>query len=91
MHRHGNGPVMEQAIFNMGLSTEAVSLYLLCCHLVDSEAPLSPENLSEFWNGTPQTLAASIDELEHRNVIETSAAPSGSQDNYRIKAIHQWH
>ena len=42
---------MNQAIFRMGLSTEATSLYILLEHLSDGGVALSEENVAPMWNG----------------------------------------
>jgi len=59
----GNNPmpvnpisVMDRKIFDLKLSVETVSMYLLCCGLVDSGATLSTRNLADRWNGNAETM-----------------------------------
>lgn len=60
---------MNQAIFELGLSTEATSLYLLLVHLSDSGAPLNLENASNIWNAGSEDLENAASELLSRRVL----------------------
>ena len=82
-------PAMSQQIFNMGLSTEAISLYLLCCHLQDTHAELSGDTVRELWNGSLEALSQSIDHLEGRKVLSRSTSPSGGTV-YRVNRSKDW-
>lgn len=81
---------MEQKIFKMGLSTEAVSLYLLCCHLVDSNAPISIAKLRDIWNGSAEMLNTSIKELADRNVLHKEPAVDEKTRVYRLNETRRW-
>ncbi|WP_028324595.1 hypothetical protein [Desulfatirhabdium butyrativorans] len=61
--------VMDQRIFKMGLDTEAVSLYLLCCSLVDESLHISNKYIGERWTGNAEQLSKSIHTLIQRNIL----------------------
>ena len=60
---------MDQRIFEMKLSVEATSLYLLMVPLSDSGATLDRPTLLRFWNSGPEELDRALAELEERGVI----------------------
>jgi replication initiation and membrane attachment protein DnaB len=61
--------VMDQRIFKMGLDTEAVSLYLLCCSLVDESLHISSKHIGERWTGNAEQLSTSMHTLIQRNIL----------------------
>jgi hypothetical protein len=81
---------MNQKIFQMGLSTETVSLYLLCCGLADSGATLSTKNLLEIWNSSPETMHASFVELEDRGIVLKIISDGKDNHIYRLTDEHNW-
>jgi hypothetical protein len=83
---------MSQRIFEMGLSTETVSVYLLCCGLADAGVSLTAENLRKRWNGTPEQLENGLTVLEKHNVIHRlSDAASSEKAAYRLVSDpHRW-
>jgi len=48
MNQHTRQPAMSQKIFNIGLSVETVSVYLLCCSLADADTVISTKSLLEI-------------------------------------------
>jgi hypothetical protein len=52
MESNHQGPSREQKIFNLGLPTETISLYLLCCGIKDAGMTLTTRNILERWNGS---------------------------------------
>ncbi|MFP4084312.1 MAG: hypothetical protein ACOCPS_04735 [Desulfonatronovibrio sp.] len=60
---------MENKIFELGLSVEAVSLYLILFDLDFSGVPLELENISSRWNADETLLQSALDELEMNTVI----------------------
>jgi len=80
---------MSQQIFGMGLSTEAISLYLLCCHLEDTLTAISRNNIRELWNGGEEALSEAIGQLESRRVLCRSAPEAGNPE-YRLNDPRQW-
>ena len=56
MDSQNQTPAMNQKIFNVGLSVETVSVYLICCNLSDNDMAISTKNLSSMWNGAEALL-----------------------------------
>lgn len=92
MHTHGNsdGPAMDQAIFNLGLPVETISVYLLACGLADAGKPVTTKNLSEIWNGTADSLDHGLRELEERNIIARVLSDGKDYSAYKVKEVHRW-
>lgn len=67
---------MDQAIFRLGLSVPATSLYLLLDSLSDSGAPLTRETVLRFWNTGASDMDLAFTELVARRVA--GAEPSGA-------------
>ena len=89
-HDHGSGPTMNQAIFNIGLSVETISVYLLVCGLTDAGRSVTSKNLEEVWNGSEAALGQGLRELEDRHII--SIILSDGEDNaaYRVLDRQRW-
>lgn len=83
-------PAMNQKIFSLGLSTEAVSLYLLCCHLEDTMVEVSLTNIEGLWNGSSEDLEKAVAVLQKRRVLVRPASAPGAGDLYRINAAKDW-
>ncbi len=81
---------MHQKIFQMGFSTETVSLYLLCCGLVDAGTTLSIKNLLEVWNATPEAMHISFQELENRGVVIKIISDGKSNQIYKLNHVEAW-
>jgi hypothetical protein len=81
---------MNQKIFLMGLSTETVSLYLLCCGLADSGTTLSTKNLLEVWNASPEAMTASFLELEDRGIVLKIISDGKASHVYKLTDEHDW-
>ncbi len=76
---------MDQRIFELELSVEATSLYLLMVPLSDSGAVLDRPTMLRFWNSAPQELDRALAELEGRGVI------SGDQrGRWHIRPAGSW-
>jgi hypothetical protein len=76
---------MDQKIFEMGLSVEGTSLYLLMVPLSDSGVPLDRENMARFWNASPEEMDRALVELRGRGVIDR-----GSQGEWFILPPSDW-
>lgn len=83
-------PAMSQKIFDMGLSTEAVSLYLLCCHLQDTRTTISKRNIDSLWNGSEEALSSGIDHLEKRQILSCALSADGGNAVYRLNDTRDW-
>ncbi len=81
---------INQRIFNMGLPVETVSLYLLCCGLVDSGKDISRENILEIWNSTEPVLVQVMNELEKRNIIKPVSHAGESESLYELSDPDHW-
>lgn len=76
---------MDQAIFQMGLSVEGTSLYLMMVHLSDSGSPLVRENFLAMWNAKEHHLDQALRELLQRQV--TGQEHSG---RYFLRPTAEW-
>ncbi len=63
---------MEQKIFNLGLSVETVSVYLLCCAIADLGLPVTMEALESRWNAKPEDLQEGLTTLEKMAIVVRS-------------------
>lgn len=73
MTEGSNGMLMDQKIFELGLSVEVVSVYLLCVGLAESDVELIFTRLVSVWNGTEKDLIDGLSELENYSIIEKDA------------------
>lgn len=83
-------PAMNQKIFQMGLSVETVSVYLLCCGLEESDTELTQAQLKEIWNGTAEQLEEGLKVLEGRGVIDRILSNPGGDAVFRLKPADRW-
>ena len=83
-------PAMDQAIFNFGLSTEHISVYLMCCGLSDMGSPVTIETMLPIWNGTQQALRHGLAELARRNIITESAGDEPDSAAYQVNPSSKW-
>ncbi len=60
---------MEDKIFKLGLSVEAISLYLILFDLEFSKVPLEINNIEPRWNAPDDLLSKALDELEMNMVV----------------------
>jgi hypothetical protein len=60
---------MDRAIFDVEISIEAISLYILLCALMDGEQAPTLENALPKWAGTEESLSAAARELIGRCII----------------------
>ncbi len=90
MPTHGRGTSMDQKIFGTGLSTEVISLYLLCCGLADADSPISTKNLAAVWNGSTQALHEGLAVLETANILEMMLSDGGDSSVYRLNDARKW-
>lgn len=81
---------MDQAIFNMNLSVETISVYLLCCSLADSGTPITTRNLMEIWNSTEEVLIACLVDLEKKNILRRILSNGATHSAYRMEASDHW-
>ena len=81
---------MDQRIFSLDLPVEAVSLYLLCCGLVDGGATVSAKNINGMWNGSREELINAHQVLETANIVVKILSDGEGHDVYRVMDADQW-
>lgn len=81
---------MDQRIFNVDLSTEAVSAYLLCCGLADEGKQITVKNLLHIWNSTESALSSSLEALEEKRIIQKWMTDLQGNAVYELMDVHQW-
>jgi hypothetical protein len=62
---------MENKIFDLGLSVEAISLYLILFDLDFSKVPLEMDSIEPRWNAPQDLLQKALDELKMNTVVST--------------------
>ncbi len=60
---------MDRAIFDLKISVEATSLYIVLCALMDSGQPPTLENALPKWTGSEESLLTAAQELIGRCII----------------------
>jgi hypothetical protein len=90
MDSQNQTPAMNQEIFNLGLSVETVSAYLICCNLSDNNTVISTKNLSSMWNGTETLLIKSLEDLEERNILRKIISDREENNIYQLSDIKDW-
>lgn len=81
---------MNQKIFTMNLSVEAVSLYLLCCAVADSGSVITANTLRDKWNGSPAALERELDNLEQRHIVGRDDSSAQDAPTYLLMAEKYW-
>ncbi len=90
MDSQNQTPAMNQEIFNLGLSVETVSVYLICCNLSDNNTVISTKNLSSMWNGTETLLIKSLEDLEERNILRKIISDREEKNIYQLSDVKDW-
>lgn len=83
-------PAMNQEIFNLDLSVETVSVYLICCNLSDNNTVISTKNLSSMWNGTEALLIEGLKDLEERNILRKIISDREEKNIYQLSDVKDW-
>lgn len=76
---------MDRKIFEMSLSVEATSLYLLLVPLAEGGVPLNRDSALQFWNSSDDKLDDAIEELLARAVIQ-----EGSTGDWLLLPPSSW-
>jgi len=90
MDSQNQTPAMNQEIFNLGLSVETVSVYLICCNLSDNNTVISTKNLSSMWNGTEALLIKGLEDLEERNILRKIISDREEKNIYQLSDVKDW-
>ncbi|MGA2400228.1 MAG: hypothetical protein ABSG91_00790 [Syntrophobacteraceae bacterium] len=80
---------MDRAIFDLKVSVEATSLYILLCALMDGGQAPTLENALQKWTGTEESLLSAALELIRRCVI-ISAVPIPRDVHLHPATRDQW-
>ena len=83
-------PSMSQKIFSLNLSTETVSVYLMCCGLTDAGSTLSTANMLEIWNSSEAGLHEGLKILEEMKIIKKIISDRDSRDIYILANTADW-
>lgn len=84
------GTIMNPRIFELGLNTEATSLYLLMCGLQDIGIPLTLSNVRSKWNGDDEALLKAVEDLAGMNIIEAHLRDGDVNAGFRILENRHW-
>ena len=90
MDSQNQTPAMNQEIFNLDLSVETVSVYLICCNLSDNNTVISTKNLSSMWNGTETLLIEGLKDLEERNILRKIISDGEEKNIYQLSDVKDW-
>jgi hypothetical protein len=90
MDSQNQTPAMNQEIFNLDLSVETVSVYLICCNLSDNNTVISTKNLSSMWNGTEALLIEGLKDLEERNILRKIISDGEEKNIYQLSDVKDW-
>jgi hypothetical protein len=90
MDSQNQPPAMNQEIFNLDLSVETVSVYLICCNLSDNNTAISTKNLSSMWNGTEALLNEGLKDLEERNILRKIISDGEEKNIYQLSDAADW-
>jgi hypothetical protein len=90
MDSQNQTPAMNQEIFNLDLSVETVSVYLICCNLSDNNTIISTKNLSSMWNGTEALLIEGLKDLEERNILRRIISDGEEKNIYQLSDVKDW-
>jgi len=90
MDSQSQTPAMNQKIFNLDLSVETVSVYLICCNLSDNNTVISTKNLSSMWNGTEALLIQGLKDLEEMNILRKIISDREEKNIYQLSDIKDW-
>jgi hypothetical protein len=77
--------MMERSIFDLGLSVEAVSLYILLDHFEESLGRVTREILLTKWNSSHEMFEKSLQELEMQGVVTMD-----NQGAVQSTSVSQW-
>ena len=90
MNESRSTPAMSQKIFKMGFSVTAVSAYLLCCNLADTDTPISTKNLANVWNGARKELIGALKQLEKSGIIQCILTDHQENTVYKLIDAQDW-
>jgi hypothetical protein len=81
---------MNREIFNTGLTVETISLYLLCCGLLDAGVSPTAEMLRSKWNASEEAFESSLNELLEKRILRRSPAEDPGEIELRPTDRQRW-
>jgi len=90
MNHDSTKPAMSQKIFSMDLDVETVSLYLLCCAVIDAGAAITTAALGEKWNGTQEALIRQMVRLEEMNILARKGETADGESIFVVVDEKKW-
>lgn len=81
---------MHQGIFNRGLPTAAVSLYLLCCGLLDAGQKATRSAISDRWNAGEDQLTNCLDALIADGILAPAGGSPGDEPEFIVMGPAHW-
>lgn len=81
---------MSQEIFSLGLDTETISLYLLCCGLVDIGDALTDRTIQGVWNGSNEAMRTALDNLLTHGILLKVVSGGDNQSAYQLMPENHW-
>ena len=81
--------MMDREIFNLNLSVEATSAYILICNLAESGTPITIESAGTFWNDTSEALVSALEELKGHCII-VEALDANQMRQYYLNSSDRW-
>jgi hypothetical protein len=90
MDSQNQTPAMNQKIFDVGLSVETISVYLICCNLSDNDMAISTKNLSSMWNGAEALLLEGLEDLEEQNILRNILSDGEGTNIYKFLDVKRW-
>ncbi len=82
--------MMRQKIFDLDLSIETTSLYLLIEGFSGDKSNVSTQQLLQVWNSTEALFKKGLEELEERNIITRVMADTRRNGYYRLVNNNRW-
>ena len=81
---------MHQDIFHRGLPTETISLYLLCCGILDAGQQATRGSIAERWNAGEDLLTESLKTLLADGILATGDAPEDPAAAFTVTTPDRW-
>jgi hypothetical protein len=83
-------PTRDQQIFTLGLDVEAVSLYLLCCGLVDAGQPLTLASITPIWNLDRPALVTHLKVLMRQGILMADGHVEDEGTRFQLRPSSGW-
>ncbi len=81
---------MDNRIFNLGLSVEAASAYIMICAVAHEGLAVTVEHIRARWHAHPNALVPALEELLSANVISVTPESLPEGVEYKVQPAHLW-